>query len=1210
MKKAWRKLLVAGCVVSLLMSVPGVSVLAGELHDEQFIIDQAEEPESIGEYGELVVEDEDADEIVEEFVNQIEETEELDDVDNFEEEFNDEVGGAGNILVGENVTASFDASTGAVEFYSNDGTLWRDWLEKSGIDVLSIKSIKVASGIVYLPKNSGKIFSVYKSLDDGGRMSNLKSLDLSSFDTTNVTYMDAMFQNNYGITDLDLSSFNTSKVTNMSYMFSGCTSLTSLDLSRFDTSNVATMSFMFNKCKSLGSLDLSNFNTSNVKNVGSMFEECSGLIDLDLSGFDLSNVVNNSTINNYTPHLLRGCTSLKLLYTPKMNTLTDIALPTAMYDSDGKVYNKLPTTSKSITLTKRVDISNCRMTVSPSSYVYDGKAKQPNVTVKDSKGILLVEGSDYTVEYSNNINAGRATIIVMGIGYNTGKKNSTFSIGKASPILKFANSSLTKKATDAAFTNTLTKTTDGTISFKSSDTSVAIVDNTGKVTIKDVGTTTITVNAAEGTNYKTGSASYSLTVVDDRIDISTCTISLSATSFTYNGKENKPTVIVKDGTKTLTLDKDYSVAYADNINAGKATVTVTGKNNYKGLNTVQFTINKANPILKFTSASVKKKPGDAVFTNKLIKTTDGTVTFKSGNTSVATVNSTSGKVTIKGEGKTTITATAVEGSNYKQGNASYTLTVAGDAISDTISIHHWGEDVENTFTVSFDKSLLNVEDAITLHNFSGKTITGLKVSLQSASHIQFDPQQSEELSKGIDLKPDEYYSVEFVPDGRGNISGSLQLSATNYSTLNIKIDGYSDFYDTSHVFRMVKYVPVSYIVSSHSGSVTGIEGTLPKGVSYIASTKELYGIPMETGEIKINLVTNKGTKESCTLHVYNNEDYYVMSCMYESKFSSVLYGSRTYVGFGMPGAEEVGKSIYAVSPESSQDFISDGEFKYLKKVWLNGKELIKGTDYTVQEYGEPEGATKIVLNSSTLKNKTNKILESELERICNGESDDYSCANTLAAEFVTSPSGIVRGDYHRTSSENFYVIGNPTVSVLSFSDVQDPSHAFYKAIYWAADAGITKGYPDGTFGIDRSCTRGEMIMFLWRYAGKPAAKVVTKSPFSDVPKTHSFYNAILWGSQKGITKGYPDGTFGINRNVSRGECMMFLWRLKGKPTPKAVSVSPFKDVPKTHAFYNAILWGAQKKITNGYTSGAKKGTFGINENCTRGAIVTFLYRAR
>ncbi|MBR3171985.1 MAG: BspA family leucine-rich repeat surface protein [Lachnospiraceae bacterium] len=179
-----------------------------------------------------------------------------------------------------------------------------------------------------------------------------------------------------------------------------------------------------------------------------------------------------------------------------------------------------------------------------------------------------------------------------------------------------------------------------------------------------------------------------------------------------------------------------------------------------------------------------------------------------------------------------------------------------------------------------------------------------------------------------------------------------------------------------------------------------------------------------------------------------------------------------------------------------------------------------------------------------------------------------------------------------------------------FIDVRDSNHPYYDAIYWAVAKGITKGYPDGTFGINRSCTRGEMVMFLWRYAGKQAPKPVLKSPFKDVPTSHTFYKAILWAYQKGITKGYSDGTFGINKSVSRGESMMFLWRLKGKPEPKPVSVSPFKDVPKNHVFYKAILWGYQKKITTGYTSGAKKGTFGINENCTRGQIVTFLFRAR
>ena len=213
--------------------------------------------------------------------------------------------------------------------------------------------------------------------------------------------------------------------------------------------------------------------------------------------------------------------------------------------------------------------------------------------------------------------------------------------------------------------------------------------------------------------------------------------------------------------------------------------------------------------------------------------------------------------------------------------------------------------------------------------------------------------------------------------------------------------------------------------------------------------------------------------------------------------------------------------------------------------------------------------------------------------------------NTNAGTATVRVKGI--GGFQGEKTVTF-TISKPAAK--GFSDVQNPSHAYYKAIYWAAEVGITKGYPDGTFGINKSCTRGEMMMFLWRYAGKQNPKNVSKSPFKDVKTNHTFYKAILWGSQKGITKGYSDGTFGINRNVSRGEAMMFLWRLKGKPAPKAAAKSPFTDVPTNHVFYKAILWGSQKKITIGYTSGENKGKFMINDNCSRGQIVTFLYRAK
>lgn len=175
-----------------------------------------------------------------------------------------------------------------------------------------------------------------------------------------------------------------------------------------------------------------------------------------------------------------------------------------------------------------------------------------------------------------------------------------------------------------------------------------------------------------------------------------------------------------------------------------------------------------------------------------------------------------------------------------------------------------------------------------------------------------------------------------------------------------------------------------------------------------------------------------------------------------------------------------------------------------------------------------------------------------------------------------------------------------------FKDVRDSSNPYYKAIYWAADKGITKGYSDGTFGINRSCTRGEAVMFLWRMAGKPAPKTAARSPFKDVATSHTFYKAILWASQKGITTGYSDRTFKPNATCTRGQIMTFIWRYKGKPAPKTVTKSPFKDVPKSHTYYKAILWGSQKGVTKGF----EDGTFGIDMNCSRGQIVTFLYRIR
>ena len=131
-----------------------------------------------------------------------------------------------------------------------------------------------------------------------GSCKNLTNIDVSNFNTENVTTMRNMFQICQHIESLDLSNFNTSKVTNMSGMFDNCKLLSELNISNFNTENVTTMNNMFYQCENLISLDLSNFNTGKVTTMSNMFGGCKNLTSLDLSGWNTSKVTNMSSMFN------------------------------------------------------------------------------------------------------------------------------------------------------------------------------------------------------------------------------------------------------------------------------------------------------------------------------------------------------------------------------------------------------------------------------------------------------------------------------------------------------------------------------------------------------------------------------------------------------------------------------------------------------------------------------------------------------------------------------------------------------------------------------------------------------------------------------------------------------------------------------------------------------------------------------------------------
>ena len=174
-----------------------------------------------------------------------------------------------------------------------------------------------------------------------------------------------------------------------------------------------------------------------------------------------------------------------------------------------------------------------------------------------------------------------------------------------------------------------------------------------------------------------------------------------------------------------------------------------------------------------------------------------------------------------------------------------------------------------------------------------------------------------------------------------------------------------------------------------------------------------------------------------------------------------------------------------------------------------------------------------------------------------------------------------------------------TAVSTGFADV--PADAYFAdAVKWAVDKGVTNGLSDTMFGPYESCTRAQIVTFLWRAAGSPEPKAM--SSFTDVPASAYYAKAVAWAVENGITNGMTATEFAPDATCTRGQSVTFLHRaLKGTASGSA----NFTDV-KSDAFYtDAVNWAVANNVTNG-TSNT---TFSPNADCTRAEIVTFLYRA-
>ena len=569
--------------------------------------------------------------------------------------------------------------------------------------------------------------------------SELIELNLSSFDIKNVEDMSSMFANCDNLMELDLGGLNAENVSNMQNMFSGCYSLIELNLSGFNTKKVTNMEEMFNGCNRLTNLDLSGFHTENVTDMDNMFENCYSLTELDLSAFDVKNINGeDGSMNDF----FSGAEALTMLCTP-LNVSTSVKLPSGTwYDIDGNTYTELPM-NKDISIwlakdKKPVVISHITAIKKKTVY-YCGE------TLNIDDIIVRYYGTDGSAkelaqtEYTTN---------VAEIDMNTeGEKTLTVTYNDMTVDIKLT---VSKKVEGSASDERPNIEENGTVLFPKK--------------IKD---------------------SYSAVYTGEKI----CPTMV----VTYNYKDSNG----KPKTQTLKLNVDYTVTYENNIDAvgaeeeKAATVTVKGIGEYQGTVTKKFSITPKS-ISKVTLSAVGdiryedikngERPKVTVMdgTKELVEDTDYTVSWTEGSEETTTVS--------------TLTVKAVEGKpcNYT-GVASKKPTFnilgkdAGDVLSiasDDIIVEWKNPDKIYTYNGKAQKPAVVVKDK------EGKKVASNYYKVIYTNNVNAGTNTAEAYVVGVTKKGAGYYgrskSLKFTiePKSFSKVSASMKGTLPKFGTLS------------------------------------------------------------------------------------------------------------------------------------------------------------------------------------------------------------------------------------------------------------------------------------------------------------------------------------------------------------------------------------------------------------------------------------------
>ncbi len=334
---------------------------------------------------------------------------------------------------------------------------------------------------------------------------------------------------------------------------------------------------------------------------------------------------------------------------------------------------------------------------------------------------------------------------------------------------------------------------------------------------------------------------------------------------------------------------------------------------------------------------------------------------------------------------------------------------------------------------------------------------------------------------------------------------------------------------------------------------------------------------------------NSATKQGVTnqdLNLIAGTYYLILSKYYKVTGNYTFETSFTDVGESFVDAQgATHDSLDTASPINlDQEYtghIADNCSSDFFKITLDRQQII-----VVKSKSRLQGLHFKLYNSDGVQEELNKT----------SYWDNTTKVNSLV-EYVTLGAGVHYFQVSRT-----YYNGPYTFSLNSyFRDVTDTKSWYYEPIKWAVEKDITAGMGDNRFGINNTCTRAQVMTFLYKAAGSPSVDSLPNT-FSDVPNGSWYRNAVVWAVNQGITSGVGGGKFGPAQPCTRSQVVTFLYKASGSTSQ--YSSTKFRDVEKGKWYFNPIVWAVNK----GITSGLNNEEFGVFAPCTRAQVMTFIYK--